>query len=216
MYRRQQADTGGAGKYRGGATISMMYIPHDVDLIPTKIMHAIGVEQPGSIGIAGGLPSCTNQFVLKRNSDIYALLKRGIIPQELEQVKGKLEVATGITPTFQAAGDVYHCIGMGGGGYGDPLDRDPALVLRDVVNGLVTPEWADKMYGVVIQADPWRLDRMATRRRREAIYAKRKASAKAPAQSANRAKKTAAKRPTEQTRRATSKAKRAPRANRQP
>jgi N-methylhydantoinase B len=174
MYRRQQADTGGAGKFRGGATISMMYVPHDVPVIPTKIMHAIGVEQPGSAGIAGGLPSCTNQFVLKRRSNIHAQLKRGKIPQTLDEVRGTLEVATGITPTYQGSEDVYHCIGMGGGGYGDPLARDAELVLRDVVNGLVTPEWAKKMYGVVVRGAPWRVDAEATRKQREAIYKQRK------------------------------------------
>jgi N-methylhydantoinase B len=152
----------------------MMYVPHDVDVIPTKIMHAIGVEQPGSAGIAGGIPSCTNQFVLKRRSNIDRLLARGVIPQNLDEVTGKLEVATGITPTNQAKGDVYHCIGMGGGGYGDPIDRDPGLVLRDVINGLVTPEWAKKMYGVVVREEPWRVDEDATRKQRAAIRAQRR------------------------------------------
>ena len=178
MYRRQQADTGGAGKYRGGATISMMYTPHEVDLIPTKIMHAIGVEQPGSAGIAGGLPSCTNQFVLKRGSNIQELLAQGEIPQNLDEVQGDLEVATGITPTSQAHGDIYHCIGMGGGGYGDPLDRDPALVLRDVVNGLVTAEWAAKTYGVIVTGEPEQVDESATAQQREAIRAERRRLAK--------------------------------------
>ena len=50
LYRRIQPDTGGAGRYRGGATVSMMYVPHDVEEIPTKIMHAIGTPQPGSAG----------------------------------------------------------------------------------------------------------------------------------------------------------------------
>lgn len=177
MYRRQQADTGGPGKFRGGATISMMYVPHDVENIPTKIMHAIGVEQPGSAGLAGGLPSCTNQFVLKRNSNIGKLLARGILPQNLGEVRGTLEVATGITPTHQAKDDVYHCIGMGGGGYGDPLDREPALVLRDVVNGLVTPEWAKKTYGVVVKGKPWRVDDAATQKQRQAIKKERKKGA---------------------------------------
>lgn len=174
MFRRQQADTGGPGKFRGGATVSMMYMPHDVDLIPTKIMHAIGVEQPGSAGIAGGLPSCTNQFVLKRRSNVARLLARGEIPQNLGDVAGVLEVATGITPTSQAKGDVYHCIGMGGGGYGDPIDRDPALVLRDVENGLVTPEWARRIYGVIVRSAPWRVDGAATVKRRDAIRAERR------------------------------------------
>jgi len=178
MYRRQQADTGGAGKYRGGATISMMYTPHNIDLIPTKIMHAIGVEQPGSAGIAGGLPSCTNQFVLKRQSNIHQILARGDIPQNLNEVEGTLEVATGITPTSQAKGDVYHCIGMGGGGYGDPIDRDPDRVLRDVVNGLVTTEYAAKIYGVVVTGEPFHVDDEATTQQRDAIRAERRRLAK--------------------------------------
>ena len=178
MFRRQQADTGGPGKFRGGATVSMMYVPHDVDLIPTKIMHAIGVEQPGSAGIAGGLPSCTNQFVLKRKSNIADLLADGQIPQQLSEVEGELEVATGITPTSQAKGDVFHCIGMGGGGYGDPIDRDPKLVLRDVINGLVTPHWAAEVYGVVINPEPWIVDAEATKARREAIRVERRTLAR--------------------------------------
>ncbi|HZQ07789.1 MAG TPA: hydantoinase B/oxoprolinase family protein [Anaerolineae bacterium] len=206
MYRRQQADTGGPGKFRGGATISMMYIPHDVENIPTKIMHAIGVEQPGSAGIAGGLPSCTNQFVLKRNSNIRALLKRGEIPQELAAIKGKLEVATGITPTYQGKDDVYHCIGMGGGGYGDPLDREPLLVLRDVINGLVTPECAQQIYGVVVRADPWRVDANATRKQRETIYNQRKKSTErmshaSPSKRATRRERSATKKKPQVTRR---------------
>jgi N-methylhydantoinase B len=181
MYRRQQADTGGPGKFRGGATISMMYVPHDTERIPTKIMHAIGVQQPGSAGVAGGLPSCTNQFVLKRNSNLRRLLGRGVIPQSLAEVRGTLEVSSGLTPTWQGRDDAYHCIGMGGGGYGDPLDRDPARVLKDVVNGLVTPEWARKTYGVVVRSDAdtgWRLDDAATARQRRALRQQRRAQAR--------------------------------------
>ena len=47
LYRRIQSDTGGDGRFRGGATLSMCYVPHDVDEIPIKIMHAIGTLQPG-------------------------------------------------------------------------------------------------------------------------------------------------------------------------
>ncbi len=178
MYRRQQADTGGPGKYRGGATVSMMYTTHNVDVIPTKIMHAIGVEQPGSAGIAGGLPSSTNQFVLKRGSNILDLLAAGKLPQNLDEVEGELEVATGITPTSQAKGDIYHCIGMGGGGYGDPLDREPDRVLRDVINGLVTFAQASNTYGVVVSGDPLQVNTDATDSQRAAIREQRRALAK--------------------------------------
>ena len=56
----------------------------------------------------------------------------------------------------------------GGGGYGDPLERDPEGVLRDVVEEKVTPEHAEREYGVVLARDgenggAWTLDLPATR-----------------------------------------------------
>jgi N-methylhydantoinase B len=180
LYRRIQPDTGGAGRFRGGATVSMCYVPHDVELIPTKIMHAIGTLQPGSVGIAGGYPSCTNQFVIKRGSNIWELLARGELPSELEQIDGELEVyPDSIVHTSQARDDVYRCVAMGGGGYGDPIDRDPERVARDVVAGVVTPAQALERYGVALDAAAV-VDEAGTSQRREAIRAERRASASGP------------------------------------
>jgi N-methylhydantoinase B len=50
-------------------------------------------------------------------------------------------------------GDVYAVVSQGGGGYGDPLDRDPQLVAQDVERMLVTPEWAQRAWGVVLGPD---------------------------------------------------------------
>jgi N-methylhydantoinase B len=49
--------------------------------------------------------------------------------------------------------DVLIMIAASGGGYGDPLERDPAAVLADVRQGLVSPDAASEVYGVVIAAD---------------------------------------------------------------
>lgn len=180
LYRRIQPDTGGAGRFRGGNTVSMMYVAHDVDLIPTKIMHAIGTMQPGSTGIAGGYPSCTNQFVIKRNTNIRQILARGQVPSELDEIDGELEVyPQSIVKTSQSAGDVYRCVAMGGGGYLDPLDRDPERVLADVINGVVTPGFASERYGVIVD-DTRRVDEAATEARRREIRAERRATATAP------------------------------------
>jgi N-methylhydantoinase B len=64
------------------------------------------------------------------------------------------------------AGDDSLIVEMaGGGGYGDPLTRDPALVARDVLNGLVSVEGAWRDYGVAVSADgALDLDRTSTRR----------------------------------------------------
>jgi N-methylhydantoinase B len=178
LYRRIQSDTGGAGRFRGGATVSMCYVPHDVDEIPVKIMHAIGTLQPGSIGIAGGYPSCTNQFAIKRRTNVRELFARGELPSELEEIEGELEVyPESIVRTSQGHDDVYRCVAMGGAGYGDPLDREPERVHRDVVSGVVTVEHARARYGVVLAADGTGVDEAATARCRDTIRKERLAEA---------------------------------------
>jgi N-methylhydantoinase B len=62
----------------------------------------------------------------------------------------------------------------GGGGYGDPLERDPERVLRDVSLGYVTPEAALQDYGVVVDAQ-LSLDRAATEKERAARRSRRHA-----------------------------------------
>jgi N-methylhydantoinase B len=50
-------------------------------------------------------------------------------------------------------GDVVRLVSPSGGGYGDPLSREPALVLNDVIDRFITKEQALEDYGVVITPD---------------------------------------------------------------
>jgi len=64
----------------------------------------------------------------------------------------------------------------GGGGFGDPLTRLPAAVLRDVRDGLVSPESALRDYGTVIAADGKSIDETGTAAiRRKRVEARRSA-----------------------------------------
>jgi N-methylhydantoinase B len=56
----------------------------------------------------------------------------------------------------------------GGGGWGDPLERNPQAVLDDVLDGYVSPEGARRDYGVVLSDDGRQLDQAATRDERAA------------------------------------------------
>jgi N-methylhydantoinase B len=47
-----------------------------------------------------------------------------------------------------ANGDVLRVMSPGGGGYGDPRERDPAAVKRDLVEGKISPSAAHEKYGV--------------------------------------------------------------------
>jgi N-methylhydantoinase B len=67
------------------------------------------------------------------------------------------------------AGDVFRHVSAGGGGYGDPLARDPELVLADVLDDKVSVEAARELYGVVIRKGV--IDETATRRLRAKVKA---------------------------------------------
>jgi N-methylhydantoinase B len=174
LFRREQPDSGGAGTFRGGNGISLAYVPHGVDRIGTKIVHGIGVEQPMSSGLSGGYPSTTNVAVLKRGTDVRGQFDRGRIPQDLDELSGELEVLPAIVSTHQDSDDVYLAILTGGGGLGDPLERDPERVVQDVRVGAVTRDFAARFYGVVVgDGEEPVADEEATRTAREGIRASR-------------------------------------------
>ena len=94
LYRRQTW-IGGPGMFRGGAGVSMMYVPNGVEEIATKVLHTFGVEQPESPGMFGGNPSCTNQFAILRDSDVLKRFASGEMPTELRDIEGTLKFILG-------------------------------------------------------------------------------------------------------------------------
>ena len=71
----------------------------------------------------------------------------------LERADGSQEIVGNKVESVRAkAGDLLHFITWGGGGWGDPLARDPELVGLEIRQGLVTPEGA-RAYGVVAEAE---------------------------------------------------------------
>ncbi len=64
----------------------------------------------------------------------------------------------------------------GGGGWGDPLQRDPENVRRDVVDGYVSIEAARDSYGMVLQPETLTLDRPGTERLRARMSGNREHS----------------------------------------
>ncbi len=59
-------------------------------------------------------------------------------------------------------GDVILMDAAGGGGYGNPLERDPIMVERDVIEGYVSLEKAKEDYGVLLDPETMKLDEKAT------------------------------------------------------
>jgi N-methylhydantoinase B len=103
--------------------------------------------------VAGGLNGGPNKLILNRGTD-------------RERNLGMF--ATGV-PLRE--GDSIDFISNGGGGYGEPLEREVDRVLSEVVDGFLSVDAARDVYGVVIEAvDPdvhdYRIDREATERLR--------------------------------------------------
>lgn len=69
-------------------------------------------------------------------------------------------------------GDVF-CHELAGGGWGDPLERDPQAVLRDVRNEYVSAHAARRDYGVVVDTTNWQVDAPATAQLRARMAAQR-------------------------------------------
>ncbi len=66
-------------------------------------------------------------------------------------------------------GDIFRHVLAGAGGWGDPLERDPAAVLKDVRNELLSPAKALADYGVMIDTVKWVVDTAATVKRHDEI-----------------------------------------------
>ncbi|MEO7241110.1 MAG: hydantoinase B/oxoprolinase family protein, partial [Sphingomicrobium sp.] len=123
------ADSGGAGLHRGGNGIHMTYRFLEPGVIA---IHDDRWFVP-PWGVNGGEPGVRARKILERVDGVQT-----IVGNKVEDVRVE-------------AGDQLHYITWGGGGWGDPLARDPALVAKEVRQGLVTTDGA-RRYGVVVTA----------------------------------------------------------------
>jgi N-methylhydantoinase B len=144
------ADSGGAGLHRGGNGIVMTYRFLEPGLI--AIHDDRWFTYPW--GVNGGEPGARARKVLRRADGSSA-----VVGNKQEDIAVE-------------AGDELDFITWGGGGWGDPLARDPALVAKEVGQGLVSDAGA-RSYGVVITDNG--VDAQATTALRDAMRAARPA-----------------------------------------
>ncbi len=143
-------DAGGPGKFRGGMSVRRVY----------RFLEEEGVLQVRAdrrtfrpYGLYGGSPGQPCRNILNPDGE------HRVLPSK-------------VTMTIKR-GDVYRHDQPGPGGWGDPLEREPSRVLRDVRNELVSPESARDDYGVIIDPRTWTVDEDATARRRDSLRAAR-------------------------------------------
>jgi N-methylhydantoinase B len=172
LLRRELADSGGPGAFRGGVGTVQVLAPYGAQGPVSVLSFGQGLQHPAAIGVAGGEPGGQSGFAILDAAvaeRVMAEVARGAAPG----VETPVPLPTaGMT---MSSGQVELVVSQGGGGYGDPLEREPDLVVADVAEGLVSPDAARLVYGVVMDAAPGypRLDQGATTTRRDSIRADR-------------------------------------------
>jgi N-methylhydantoinase B len=167
LYRKEITDSGGAGKFRGGLSAESCFIPHGTDRITHDTLSS-GNAIPTSTGMMGGYPGAVNRYRFLRDSDVLQKFVSSKLVGDIDELKGtKEELQLRQQDFTQNPSDVYAVLWSAGGGFGDPLERDPAKVAADVENGDVSEKAAAEIYGVVVG------DARATGRRRAELRNRR-------------------------------------------
>jgi len=125
--------SGGAGWRRGGFGVH-----YEVELLRGEARASFVMDHGrfGPPGVLGGADGAPNRVVIHRGGE-------SIVPKHLSKDQ---DIAV-------APGDRIEVMTPGGGGYGDPLAREPELVLRDLARGYYTTQEARELWGVALTAD---------------------------------------------------------------
>jgi N-methylhydantoinase B len=166
VFRRQLTDSGGPGKFRGGLSALSAVVPYRAQRMIWKSQNTAGSDESNAAGIHGGYPGAGSQVSVIRNTNLWEQYARSEVPLTYEAFQGEVEHQATKSQGILGRDDVFIYYPPGGGGYGDPLDRDPERVRQDVLNGAVSREWARKRYGVVL-TDGVDVDAAATGRERQ-------------------------------------------------
>jgi len=126
------ADSAGAGKWRGGlGVITEIELGSDDT---TMVIFGDGDVKP-PYGLFGGKESVLNRIAITYPDG------KQVVPMSKDMIEGI------------PAGTVYHQIASGGGGYGNPEEREREKVLRDVRNGVVSRKQAEEIYNIKLDED---------------------------------------------------------------
>jgi N-methylhydantoinase B len=151
-------DSGGPGRFRGGCGVEKGALLREAE--STVMSYLCDRARSITWGIEGGLPSIPHGVWLNKGT-------------EQERFLGAV-----FSNVPVGAGDVFTRPSAGGGGFGDPLERDPQAVCEDVADGYVSVERARKDYGVCVreidaELVEYEVDEESTAQERQRIRAER-------------------------------------------
>jgi N-methylhydantoinase B len=166
LWRRENPDSGGAGRYHGGNGIELALAVYDTEGI-LSICGTQGAVVPICTGVFGGYPGGTSMYDVSANSDWREVFAAGGSIHTMDDLHGQRSIPEAKSTLMLGAHDVVNNITQNAGGFGDPLERPAAEVLADVLGGHVTVETAHAIYGVHIGDDE--VDEPATEQTRTAL-----------------------------------------------
>ena len=171
LVARQSPDSGGFGKWRGGACTEGINIAHKSDQI-TAYLLGTGKAIQLTEGLFGGYPPATtlsDEFI---NTDFYEQIEKGgdlgyDILRISETLTGEYIEHSATTPARHLkTGDMQIWRGGAGAGMGDPLERDPTLIVKDLKERVATLDLSQKIYAVAIDPQTLEVDYEETEARR--------------------------------------------------
>lgn len=156
MFKRFQlwTDSGGPGKWRGGLGLHREVTVLEDAEITVRAADRCHIPPPG---IMGGKPGKGGGWVINLGS------------------AKQLELPSKKTNQPLHAGDTLSMFISGGGGFGDPRQRDPERVARDVAQGVVSIEAAARDYAVIVDPVSFKVDTAATAKLRSGETVRRSA-----------------------------------------
>lgn len=180
----------GAGRFRGGPGNSAVHwvVKPGRHVALTRPNGGLSCTTAVGLGMSGGYPGPGCFMISARGTNLPEAIERGDPPRDarelLEMVEdGRLRVAnleiwkTDCPELAFQEHDLFVDAAGAAGGWGDPLDREPAAVVRDLEEGWVASErFARELYGVVARRDEqgvWRLDEAGTEALRREMRAAR-------------------------------------------
>jgi N-methylhydantoinase B len=145
------SDSAGAGRHRGG-----LGVEREIELLRGEVTVTLREDRhrTQAWGLYGGKPP-------------------PFARAEVQHADGRRTPIASKGVFRLSAGERIHCWATGGAGYGDPLQRDPALVVQDVLDGKISANAAAADYGVVVDATATHCDEPATAKSRAALRERR-------------------------------------------
>jgi len=176
LSRNHMVDSGGFGKYRGGLGLQRIVLVRGSKNVNTNYSPYHGI--PGGWGLFGGYPAGIGGDKCRIDpDDLEGKFAKSRYPVDLATAPQWGTVNAPDLPPLKRMPLPEGCLVfdpvMVGSGYGDPLDRDPQLVLRDLFDQAISLKHATKIYGVVVDTTTEQVNDAETQKLRSALRAKR-------------------------------------------